>query len=147
MDTVYYDSFGKNITGGLSMSHLQDIADTYVKSRNRSLKESIRDAQTEIDISFTDTRYYMCMPKDYILKRGLRTFMIFLVCIISCHSVLIISAPPMFVYSFLKWTNYSKYCASMNISAKKLNILLFLWFLLCICINIIFWRWVNNKLL
>lgn len=127
--------------------HLEDAADTYAKSHSRSWKESVQEAQAEIDASFSDTRYYMCMPRDYVVKRGIRTLMIFFVCILCCHSVLTIATPPMFLYSFLKWNNYCKFCASMNISAKKLNRLLVLWFLLCIGINILFWHWIGNILL
>ncbi len=129
------------------MSHSQDLADTYAKSLSRSRKESIQEAQAEIELSFAAPRRYMCMPKDYIVKRGIRTLMIFFVCILCCHSVLTIATPPLFLYSFLKWNNYSKYCASVNISRKKLNILLVLCFLLSIGVNVLFWRWIGSILL
>ncbi len=127
--------------------HLSDLKSTYSKSFNRSQNESLQEAQNEIDASFNTTRYYMCMPKDCIVKRGIRTLMIFFICIICCHSVLTIATPPMFLYSFLKWNNYCKFCASMNISTKKLNLLLVLWFLLGIGLNILFWHWIDNILL
>lgn len=128
------------------MSHLQDVADTYAKSRQRSYSESLQEAQAEIDAAHKDERYYMCMPRDYIIKRGIRTLLIFFVCILACHSMLTISTPPMFLYSFMKWRNYCQYCSSMNISRKKLNILLAVWFLICFFINIVFWGWINRIL-
>lgn len=125
------------------MSHLQDVADTYTKSRQRSWQESLREAQTEIENVHKDEHYYMCMPRDYIIKRGIRNLLIFMICILACHSVLTISTPPMFLYSFFKWRNYCQYCSYMNISTKKLNILLAVWFLICMIINIVFWCWIE----
>ena len=129
------------------MSYSQDVGETYAKSRKRSWNESLQEAQNEIDASLNTTRYYMCMPKDYVVKRGIRTLMIFFICILCCYSVLTIATPPMFLYSFLKWNNYCKFCASMNISTKKLNYLLVLWFLIGIGLNILFWHRIDNILL
>lgn len=129
------------------MSYSQDVGDTYAKSRKRSWNESLQEAQNEITAAFDDTRYYMCMPKDYIIKRGIRTLLILFICIFCCHSVLTIATPPMFLYSFLKWNNYCKTCASMNISTKKLNCLLIGWFIFCIVVNILLWNRINIILL
>ena len=129
------------------MSYSQDVGETYAKSRNRSWNESLQEAQNEITAAFNDTRYYMCMPKDYIIKRGIRTLLIFFICIFCCHSVLTIATPPMFLYSFLKWNNYCKLCMSLNISGKKLNLLLCLWFLFCIGVNLVCWNRLENLLL
>ena len=87
------------------------------------------------------------MPKDYVVRRGIRTMILFFICILCCHSVLTIATPPLFLFSFLKWNNYCNYCASVNISRKKLNILLALWFLLSIGVNVLFWRWIGSILL
>ncbi|MBQ9717113.1 MAG: hypothetical protein IJV76_03900, partial [Clostridia bacterium] len=94
------------------MSYSQDLADTYAKSRSRAWKESVQEAQAEIDASFTDTCYYMCMPNDYVVRRGIRTMILFFICILCCHSVLTIATPPLFLFSFLKWNNYCKFCVS-----------------------------------
>ena len=134
------------LTESMKNGHLLDNTITYSKNRKRAWKESIQEAQAEIDASFTDTRYYMCMPKDYVVRRGIRTMILFFICILCCHSVLTIATPPLFLFSFLKWNNYCKFCVSMNISPKKLNVLLVLWFLLSIGVNVLFWRWIEQIL-
>ena len=134
------------LTASQKNGHIKDLAVTYSKNRNSAWKESLAEAQAEIDLSHSDTRRYMCMPKNYVVRRGIRTLILFFICIFCCHSVLTIATPPMFLYSFLKWNNYCKFCASMNISTKKLNYLLVLWFLLGIVINHIVWHLIEQGL-
>ena len=125
--------------GKIMSSHIDDIADMYVKTRQRSFHESVRDAQVEIHAAHKDSRYYMCMPRDYIIKRGMRLLLAFMVCVLGCYSLLTVAIPPMFLIVFLKWKNYCHICASMNISPRKLNILLAGWLAVCIILNLVFW--------
>lgn len=144
---TYTEKGSYAITESRKDGHLLDNTITYSKNRERAWKESVQEAQAEIDASFTDACYYMCMPKDYVVRRGIRTMILFFICILCCHSVLTIATPPLFLFSFLKWNNYCNYCASVNISRKKLNILLALCFLLSIGVNVLFWRWIGSILL
>jgi len=128
------------------MSAHNDIGDMYARARQRSLNESIKDAQTEINAAQKDTRYYLCMPRDYIITRGIRLLLAFMVCVLGCYSLFTVATPPMFLIVFLKWKNYCRICSSMNISTRKLNILLAGWFVICIIVNIVFWDWLTKIL-
>jgi len=123
-----------------------DIADMYARTRQRSFNESMRDAQIEINAIHEDSRYYMCMPRDYIVKRGMRLLLAFMLCILACYSLLAAVTPPLFLIVFLKWKSYCRICSLMNISSRKLNFLLAGWFLICILINISFWNWLTQIL-
>lgn len=128
------------------MSQHNDIGDMYARARQRSFNESIKDAQTEINATQKDSRYYLCMPRDYIIKRGMRLFLAFMVCVLGCYSLLTVVTPPLFLIVFLKWKSYCHICSSMNISTRKLNILLIGWFVICIIVNLVFWDWLTKIL-
>lgn len=144
---IYTEKGTYALTDSRKDGHLTDIAVTYSENRNRAWKESVQEAQAEIDLSHSDTRRYLCMPKDSVIRRGMRTLMLFFICIFCCHSVLTAATPPMFLYSFLKWKNYCSFCASVNISVRKLNLLLCLWFFFCIGVNLVCWNVIENILL
>ena len=121
-----------------------DMAAIYERARQRSLRESIRYAQAEINIAHRDVRYYMCMPRELLVKRGARLMLAFMVCILGCHALLTISVPPMLLILWVKWKNYCSLCAAVNISSSKLNLLLGGWCLFCIPVNMIFWNWITQ---
>lgn len=128
------------------MSPDNDIGDMHARARQRSLNESIQDAQVEINAAQKDTCYYLCMPHDYIIKHGMRLFLAFMVCVLGCYSLLTVVTPPLFLIVFLKWKSYCHICSSMNISTQKLNILLIGWFVICIIVNLVFWDWLTKIL-
>lgn len=125
---------------GSKMPQNSDIGEMYNRARRRSYNKSVYDAQKEINADHYDSRYYMCMPHDYIIKRGIRLMLAFMVCVLACHSLLTIVTPPLFLIVFLKWKSYCRICSSMNISSRKLNLLLGGWFFVCIFVNIAFWN-------
>lgn len=128
----------------MSSLNNMSVGELYGKSRAASLRESIKYAQAELNTMNSDFRYYMCMPRMLIISWGTRLLLSFTVCILACYSFFTVATPPIFIIVLLKWKNYRRLCSSVNISPRKLNLLLAFWLILSIFINIIFWDLITS---
>jgi len=128
------------------MANHSDMGDMYARAYQRSLQQSVQEAQIQLRDAHGDIRFYMCMPRDYIVKYGLRLLLAVLLCILACHSILAVSTPPLFLIVFHKWKGYCRICSWVNISGRKLCVLLACWIAVCILLNIVFWDWLTTVL-
>ena len=135
---VYISRYSISICGRVTMSKNT--------TQQSLLNNAIREAQIEIDASHIDERHYMYMPRRYLAKRGVKIFLLVLLCVLACHSLLVIITPPLFLLAFNQWRQYCLFCTSINISRKKLNMMLAIWWLICVIINIVFWDQVTQIL-
>ena len=122
-----------------------DMEKIYQKSQNNILPDALSEMQYEA-LADSGQQYYLILPRKYLFNRGIRIFLIFLLCILACHSLFALPTPPLFLFAFRRFAGYCKYLQTMNVSVNKLRILLFVWILICIYLNIVFWRWIRQVL-
>lgn len=118
-------------------------ADIYQIQRQAMLERELEDTAMQFALEKGE-RYYMLLPRRYLFLRGIRIMLMFFVCIMACYNVLAISTPPLFFLPFKKFWEYCRYLGTMNVSSKKLSVILVFWLLACIAVNIVFWRWLET---
>ncbi|MBE6616031.1 MAG: hypothetical protein E7631_12095 [Ruminococcaceae bacterium] len=117
----------------------------YQRFRRNMLQDALSEMQYE-KLADSGQQYFMFLPRKYLFNRGIRLFLVFLLCILACYKYFALPTPPLFLIAFRKFNGYCQYLQSMNVSVKKLRILLGIWIVICICLHVVFWAWIRQIL-
>ena len=121
----------------------KDVKQMYERYKSNILPDALAEMHYE-KIADSGQQYYMFLPRKYLFNRGIRILLIFLLCILACYKYFTLSTPPLFLIAFRKFDGYCKYLQAMNVSVKKLRLILAVWIIICIGLHFAFWTWIKQ---